>query len=91
MSKETPEAKYTDEQYLNCGFYLPSRDGGEEMYSSKIVRCRKEHTCAFCGKTINAGEKAMYEKALIWDEWGSAYTCLHCLDTWIEDSEQYQD
>ena len=30
------------------------------MGVNKIVKCRKEHTCAMCERTINVGEKAYY-------------------------------
>lgn len=51
--------KYTLQSYIDCDFY-----GGEhdeiENYTSKVVKCRKEHDCVCgCEKKIPAGEYAL--------------------------------
>lgn len=51
-----------------------------QVYSSKIVKARKEHRCYECGRTIKAGER--YESAFGVSD-GDTYqphTCGDCVD-----------
>lgn len=74
--------KHTPEQYLDCGFYTQTED--ETLYSSKIVKVRKEHICSFSQVVIPKGEIAFFEKCLLDKEWVTSYTSLEVLDKWIE-------
>ena len=79
------ENNYKDDLYLTCEFY---GDEGVECYSKKIVKCRKPHNCSYCGKEIKIGERSMYESGFLDGQAVSTYTCLECLDDWIEESQQ---
>ncbi len=76
--------KYTVKEYLNCGFY-GSDDTEIEGYKSKIVKCRKPHACmGGCNTTIQAGEMAMNETGFMDGRPSSCYTCIPCLDGWLD-------
>lgn len=82
--------KYDKELYIDSGFYA----GDEDMqnYKEKIVKCRKPHKClGGCGKTINAGEQALNESGFLDGHPVSSYTCLECIEKWLEESEQVRD
>lgn len=81
--------KYPDEKYLETEFFL-DRDLIIKNRQIKLVITRKEHMCAFgyvIGKehTIPIGKKVYFEKAVVEGEWGSCYSCLECLDTWLDE------
>lgn len=77
--------KYSIETYLSCEYW----PHGEEVdHSQKIITVRKEHPCASATRLHNIapGEKALLERAIIKDQGRvSAYTCLPCLDAWIDE------
>lgn len=78
-------SKYSDQQYIDLEFW-PTGEG-ESNHSIRVVKVRKEHVCA-CNPnhSIKSGEKALYEKCILEDEgWVGSYTCLPCLDEWIEE------
>lgn len=81
--------KYSEEDYLGCEYYGTSDDEGIENYKHKIVKCRKEHECMSgeesCAKTIKAGEYAMRETGFMDGQPMSAYTCIPCMDKWIDE------
>jgi len=62
-----------------------------DVYSSKVVTARKEHTCCECGETIKPGDK--YENASglwegSWDHYKTCEICLRirsdvCCDGWL--------
>lgn len=80
--------KYRPEDYLNSGFY----DCADiECYRKKIVKCRKEHTCSECRTTIQKGERALYVSSLVEGKhFRGFYTCLSCIDWWLEGSGQVE-
>ena len=81
--------KYPKEMYLDCGFYGGDMDGSEQCHSEKIVKCRKSHICSACQKEIKAGDEALYETAIVEGMgWCSCYTCLQCIEKWLEESGQ---
>ena len=79
--------KYDKELYLNSGFY----DCDEEVQNQKekIVKCRKPHKCmGGCDKTIEIGQQALYESGFMDGNPVSTYTCLECIEQWLEESGQ---
>lgn len=84
--------KYTPQEYVDCGFYSPGEN--ETNYSSKVVKIRKERICAASfGKahTIAKGDYALREVCILeGDGWQSAWTCLKCLDQWIDEHPKLQ-
>ena len=51
---------------------------------------RKPHICASCQKEIKAGENVLYESGFYGGEPVSAYTCLKCIEEWLEESGQVE-
>jgi len=80
--------KYDKELYLDSGFY--GLDENIENHKEKIVKCRKLHTCASCQKEIKAGEQALYESGFLDGEPVAAYTCITCIEEWLEGSGQVE-
>lgn len=78
--------KYSIEDYINCDFYGGDMDYNIESYKSRVVRCRKPHKCmGGCNTTINPGEHALLETGFVDGQPISFYTCIPCLDSWIEE------
>lgn len=80
--------KYPEEMYVDSGFY--GLDEDLECHKEKVVKCRKEHECVNCGKVIKAGEHALYESGFYSGEPAYAYTCLSCIEEWLEESGQVE-
>ena len=78
--------KYEKERYLLSGFY----PGDEDILDlkEKVVKCRKPHTCAACEKEIAPGEHALLETGFLDGRPVSCYTCLPCIEEWLEMSGQ---
>lgn len=82
--------KYDKELYLDSGFYDGDMDVEIENYKEKIVKCRKEHECNACQRTIRKGEEALYESGFMEGHPLSSYTCLKCIEEWLEESGQVE-
>lgn len=77
--------KYKDWEYLSLDLFA-----GDEseltLHTKKLVKTRKSHPCYYgvLDKTehqINAGEVAVFEKALVDGEFfGRYYMCIACMD-----------
>lgn len=83
--------KYDKELYLDSGFY--DGDFGDDLdcRKEKIVKCRKPHDCmGNCGKEIKAGDYALLETGFMDGHPVSCYTCLPCIDAWLEESGQVE-
>lgn len=80
--------KYSKELYTDSGFY--GLDEDLECHKEKVVKCRKEHECVSCEKVIKAGEYALYESGFLDGVPVSAYTCLECIEEWLEESGQVE-
>lgn len=81
--------KYKPEDYINSGFYDGDMDVGIENHKVKVVKCRRPHRCnGGCETEIKAGEHALYESGFMDGEPVSCYTCLPCIDAWLEESGQ---
>jgi len=76
--------KYDKELYSDSGFY--GLDEDIDNYKEEIVKCRKPHTCASCQREIKAGEQALYESGFLDGEPVAAYTCITCIEKWLEES-----
>ena len=81
--------KYDKEMYLDSGFY----DGGLgdddiENHQEKVVKCRKIHKCSACETEIPVGEYALRETGFMDGEPLSCYTCIPCIEAWLEESDQ---
>lgn len=78
--------KYDKELYIESGIY--GLDEDIRNHQEKIVKCRKPHKCVSCEREIKQGEQALYESGF--DDCGavSAYTCLECVEKWLEESGQ---
>lgn len=46
------------------------------------------HICASCAREIRKGEQALYESGFLDGEPVSCYTCLGCVEEWLEESGQ---
>lgn len=81
--------KYSKEMYLDSGFYSGDMDDEIENHSEKIVKCRKPHACiGGCDTEIQVGEYALCEKGFVEGNPVSCYTCLPCIEAWLEESGQ---
>ena len=74
--------KYTKGDYENCEIY--GTDATEiACCKTKLVKCRKPHDCANCGKRIRVGKQALRETGFMDERLVSRYTCIPCMDSWI--------
>lgn len=80
------EVKYDEALYIDTGFY--GLDEDVQNYEGKIVTCRKIHKCVSCASRIKIGEKALCERGFLDRLPVSAYTCINCLEEWMEESKQ---
>lgn len=78
--------KYDKDLYIESGIY--GLDEDIRNHQEKLVKCRKMHKCAFCERDIRVGEQALYETGFTDDKVVSAYTCLECVEEWLEESGQ---
>ena len=82
--------KYDKEMYLDSGFY-GCDDTDIENYKEKIVKCRKPHNCnGGCETEIKIGDYALCETGFMDNEPCSRYTCLPCIEKWLEESGQVE-
>ncbi len=44
------------------------------------------HICASCAREISKGEQAVYEKGFFDGKPVACYTCLGCIEEWLEES-----
>lgn len=83
--------KYDKDLYIDSGFYDGDMDGEYQKKEEKIVKCRKPHKCmGGCGREIQAGEQAVCEKGFEDGKPVSCYTCLECIERWLEESGQVE-
>lgn len=76
--------KRKPEDYIDCGYYEPD-DSVITHHTEKVVKCRKEHMCmGECGKTIQQGDYALLEKGFMDGAPFTSYTCISCLDAWLD-------
>ena len=85
--------KYSLSTYAKYNpFEGSDRDSDVRQYTWKILKTRKPHDCMLAqlvGKEtheINLGTFAMREHAIVDGEWGSAYSCIDCMDKWLSEN-----
>lgn len=78
--------KYDKDLYIESGIY--GLDEDIRNHQEKLVKCRKPHKCASCERDIKVGEEALCETGFTDDGAVSAYTCLECIEEWLEESGQ---
>ncbi len=77
--------KYRKDFYIGFDPFDGDRDVNIRNKTVKLVKVRKSHDCSGEREhTINQGEMARYESAIVDEEWGSYYVCIPCMDEWIE-------
>jgi len=85
------EPKY--EAVVYNGLTMPNGDteGFVEGLTAKLVKCRKEHQCSYCGATIRKGDFAVYEKGFMDGRPVGVHDCLDCaedyIDGWDDDAQ----
>lgn len=83
--------KYDEDLYIDSGFYEVDMDGEYQKRNEKIVKCRKPHECmGGCGREIKPGEQAVCETGFLDGKPTSCYTCLQCIEKWLEESGQVE-
>lgn len=85
MSKEL---KYRKELYTDSGMYSGDMECEIDAYEEKLVKCRKPHVCATCQRDIPKGDYALREHGFFDHKPVSAYTCVECVEAWLEESGQ---
>lgn len=58
--------------------------------TNKIVKCRKEHACDWCGEPIRIGEQARYRTGIFEDHFYSGHQHFECYNGMIR-SDFYDD
>ena len=82
--------KYNKELYIDSEFYGGDFGDDIENHKEKVVKCRKTHKCAVCEQLIDIGEHALYESGFMDGKPVSVYTCLECIEKWLEESGQVE-
>ena len=79
--------KYDEKMYLDSGFYGGDMDCEIENLKEKMVKCRKPHKCnGGCETEIQIGDYALRESGFMEGQPASCYTCLPCIEAWLEES-----
>lgn len=78
------QQKHSDEKYLRFDFWGPE-DYEKKLFSSGLVKTRKEHDChgwdaESNGHVVPKGTKVYKEQALVEGKFGSCFVCLECFD-----------
>ena len=79
-------SKRPDQDYIDFDPYMD--ECTVKCSKVKIVTTRKAQTCFMpTGKIhqIPVGTRARYETAIVDGEWGRYYTCLECLDRYMDE------
>jgi len=83
--------KYAKEMYLDSGFYGGDFDDDIENHKEKVVKCRKPHKCiGGCEAEISIGDYALLETGFMDGDPVSCYTCLPCIEAWLQESGQVE-
>lgn len=78
------QAKFSPNEY--AGLMMPSDDMDDylENYHSKLVKCRKDTACHYCGAQIKKGDQAMAESCFIDGAPYYIHDCLDCVEDVIK-------
>jgi hypothetical protein len=64
---------------MGCACVCSVVDYGPDIYRSKTVNARKQHTCCECGEKIRPGEEYEYASGLWEGSWEHYKTCGPCV------------
>ena len=81
-------SSYSDRQYISFDPFEGDRDVDVRERKVAVVKVRKPHTCISpTGSThpIEPGERARNETAIVEGKWASYYTCVPCMDAWLQE------
>ena len=81
--------KYGAELYVYSGIYSEV-DSEITNHKEKLVKCRKIHKCATCQSEIKVNDHALLETGFMDGKPVSCYTCLQCIEEWLEESGQVE-
>lgn len=73
-------AKFKSELYIDLMMPTDDMDDYLDNYHSKLVKCRKDTTCHYCGATIKKGDQALGEKCFIDGAPYYIHDCLDCVE-----------
>lgn len=82
--------KYPEYMYIDINIFEGDFGDGITDFPAKMVKTRKVHKCHF-GNTvheISMGSVCRYDKAIVDGEWVSTYSCVGCMDEWIDGEEE---
>jgi len=76
-------------RYIYERNYLSPIDRDVEVLNkvAKLVTTRKAHFCWVCRKTFPKNTAMVCERAFVDGKPGSCYTCIDCIDDFIEENE----
>lgn len=75
---------YADPDYLDADFIGPC-ESEIRCRTTKMVKIRRDQICCCVGvHVISAGSKVRAERALVDGQWGTFYSCLPCMDSWLD-------
>lgn len=81
--------KYTPDDYLSYDPFEGDMDVDIRCRQVRLLRTRTPHACTSIGESehiIEPGSMARFEKAFVdRSHWGSYYTCINCLDKWLDE------
>ena len=84
--------KFKNETYLLYNPFDGDMDVDIRNQKTRIVKVRQIHECAAYDlfgmplhHSINPGDLAFYEHALVDGEWGQSWCCLECMDRFLID------
>lgn len=81
--------KYTAQEYVNCNFYGEPGEGVHH-YGARVIRINKDRKCVNCRKKVKSTTHMLVERAILTEEGRrTAYTCLPCLDKWIDQTKTH--
>lgn len=83
----TYQPKRTLNIYLETDFWC-DQDTEIKLRKTKLVENREKQKCMNPlgeSHSIKKGTLCYYEKALVDGKWGSYYTCLECLDKYLDE------
>lgn len=98
MSECVRIPKYPPSEYVDMEMPSDDMDVYLRNVHSHLVKCRKDHTCLYCGAPIGRGEYSLLEQGFMDDEPFAIHYCLACveevMDVWtgkMEQDEAYEE
>lgn len=78
------QAKFSPNEYADLMMPSDDMDDYLENYHSKLVKCRKDTACHYCGAPIKKGDQAMAESCFIDGAPYYIHDCLDCVEDVIK-------